>query len=443
MRPFIRYSVLTHGSPVPSPLSVSGIPFVPETYSKEQAHPVDRQPPPFDSRSADTFLNTCDLPLKILKDFTQGKIPSDEKSLSKIAMYTLQHEPNVFRWLIEPESRVPSLSFASCEMDDEQATNLAKLLQGNKGLTSLNLCGNNISAKGAKEIAQVLPSTALTSLNLESNNIGDEGASAIAEALPDTVLISLDLRWNTINIGGATAIAKALKNNGTITALHVSELDSPQGENSAAMREIDDKLEENRSRQNGKKKNTLQQLSAIFTDNTQMRSNMQTERPEVTQKTLNDQSHKDPVNMQSTDRFDPIDNDDIFIDPLDANTTETYSIDNDDMLLEPLDENTVETYSIDIEDMLIEPLDANTIETYSIDNDDLLAEPLDINTPETDPIDNEDMLLEPSDIDTIETDSIDNDDMLAESLNTNSTKTHPIGNDGALSKVPDTNTTKT
>jgi Ran GTPase-activating protein (RanGAP) involved in mRNA processing and transport len=204
-----------------SPPFVSGIPAASETpiesekKSEEQIHPADRHFPQFDSHGENAFLDSNELKLidpKILTNFIEGKIPRDEKILGTIAMYALQHEPNVFLWLIGPHSGVTSLSFESREMGDDLAEKLVKLLQGSQSLTSLSLKENKLSAKGAKNIFQALSGTALKSLNLASNNIRAEGAAAIAEVLPRTILTSLDLQGCSIGNVGAATIAQILPN---------------------------------------------------------------------------------------------------------------------------------------------------------------------------------------------------------------------------------------
>jgi Ran GTPase-activating protein (RanGAP) involved in mRNA processing and transport len=228
MRPVI------HNTAVRTDLSTSSeIPVETKIQSEEQLRPEDHQYPQFDVHGTLAFLNsTCSMfiEMKVLKEFTEGKIPDDPTSLSRIAMYALVHEPNVFRWLVGPRSGVTSLSFAFREMGDNMAERLAKLLEGNKSLTSLNLFNNNICDKGAIKLAEVLPDTALTSLNLHSNSIGDAGAIAIANALPYTKLTSLYLRECKIGDTGAIALANALpaskltsfhfgpENSGNITA---------------------------------------------------------------------------------------------------------------------------------------------------------------------------------------------------------------------------------
>ena len=52
-------------------------------------------------------------------------------------------------------------------------------------LVSLNLANNNLGAKGAKHVAEVLPKKSLVSLNLAENMLRAEGARTLAAVLPN------------------------------------------------------------------------------------------------------------------------------------------------------------------------------------------------------------------------------------------------------------------
>lgn len=71
-----------------------------------------------------------------------------------------------------------------------------------KGLTALNLQGNQIGNAGAKALARL---NGLTSLQLASNQIGDAGAEALGRL---TGLTSLQLWDNKIGDAGAEALAR-------------------------------------------------------------------------------------------------------------------------------------------------------------------------------------------------------------------------------------------
>jgi hypothetical protein len=361
----------------PETLSAPETSIAPETHAKEQIRPADCEYPQFSNCGINAFYTSCKLDFQILKKFTEGILPADEKSLSTIAMYALQHEPDVFLWII---GHANSLSFTSHGMDDDQVAKLAKLLQGNKKLTSLTLSNSNISVESVKEIAQVLPSTALTSFNLVSSNLGNTGAAAIAAALPNTVLtslnlggsnnigvtgaralatslrgnknltslilygnnignagaeaiagelpntilISLDLRWNNIREDGATAIAEALKHNGTLINLYLFDYNLPQWKNSEAVKTIKQEIERNQFLNSPERENTLQQLSPIFTGNTQVDNNMLPELPqEIALEIFKYMDHKDLAKMKTVHRLNPIDNGVTPAKPVNTNPTKT------------------------------------------------------------------------------------------------------------------------
>ncbi|CAF1157449.1 unnamed protein product [Adineta steineri] len=92
-----------------------------------------------------------------------------------------------------------------------------------QALTTLNLRGNNISAIGAKYLAQAIQNnTTLTTLNLDINSIGDEGVQHLALALQNnTTLTTLSLQINNIRAEGAHYLAIALQCNQTLTTLNL------------------------------------------------------------------------------------------------------------------------------------------------------------------------------------------------------------------------------
>jgi len=90
---------------------------------------------------------------------------------------------------------------------------IAKALEVNRVLTTLDLVNNQIREQGAAAIAEALRGNGvLTELDLADNDIGDKGATALASALEvNGVLTTLDLRLN-YNIGdeGKKAIQDAV-----------------------------------------------------------------------------------------------------------------------------------------------------------------------------------------------------------------------------------------
>jgi hypothetical protein len=86
-----------------------------------------------------------------------------------------------------------SLDISSNGLRVEETKLLAKALESNKTMTSLNISSNILTHDGKKAgdmpgvaaLADVIPGMgAMTSLNLASNELGVEGAEIIAACLP-------------------------------------------------------------------------------------------------------------------------------------------------------------------------------------------------------------------------------------------------------------------
>ncbi|KAG5522296.1 hypothetical protein RHGRI_034474 [Rhododendron griersonianum] len=125
-----------------------------------------------------------------------------------------------------------SLSFHICvevsnelkEMNaNKGAEKIAEALKQNQSLANLDLGGNNIHAKGASAIAQVLKENSIitkASLEISYNRIGPHGAKALFEVLKSHGNIkTLSLGWCQIGAMGVEFIADALKYNSTISTL--------------------------------------------------------------------------------------------------------------------------------------------------------------------------------------------------------------------------------
>lgn len=106
-----------------------------------------------------------------------------------------------------------------------QAWIIAKGLEGNKTLTSLNLAVSaereGIGAEGGKALAEALErTTVLQSLDLTGNRIGDVGGVAIARALKSNwSLRELVLSYTDLNVDAGNALAEMLGENRSITRL--------------------------------------------------------------------------------------------------------------------------------------------------------------------------------------------------------------------------------
>ncbi|CAF1540164.1 unnamed protein product [Didymodactylos carnosus] len=89
---------------------------------------------------------------------------------------------------LEPELQalhsISEVKLRNLGIDEEDAQVLAKALKVNKTLTTLDLGGNQISARGGEALAEALKvNKTLTTLNLRSNQISARGDEALVEAM--------------------------------------------------------------------------------------------------------------------------------------------------------------------------------------------------------------------------------------------------------------------
>jgi len=108
-----------------------------------------------------------------------------------------------------------------CELGDEGAAEVAQLLKGRQGanaasaLRELSLSANRIGNRGAKELAEALPTCdSLERLLLDRNRIGPAGAKALAGRLPRSnvreLVLGSHLGGNPLGFAGVEALAEAL-----------------------------------------------------------------------------------------------------------------------------------------------------------------------------------------------------------------------------------------
>lgn len=117
---------------------------------------------------------------------------------------------------LEQNKSVTMLYLDSCEISDTGGEYLARMLQKNTTLTTINL-NSNLIYKSAKSIAESLKqNTNLKTLMLRWNKIGDEGGIAIANSLAiNKSLETLHLGYNLFSENVANTFLKILteKNN--------------------------------------------------------------------------------------------------------------------------------------------------------------------------------------------------------------------------------------
>lgn len=117
------------------------------------------------------------------------------------------------------------LNFSNLYWGDEKSSQVVEAARNAApGPIHLDLRGNRFGPAGAKALADFLARGphSVASICLEWNNVGqlDEGVDAIARALEvDATLVSLDLRNNNVGPEGAKALARALRRNRTLRRL--------------------------------------------------------------------------------------------------------------------------------------------------------------------------------------------------------------------------------
>ena len=140
-----------------------------------------------------------------------------------------------------------SLVLADSCLDETQCEAIARHIQSNEHLTSLDLRGNQLRGKAAVIIANAVGnSSSLRTLSMEWNSIGGkiEGVTALANAIKHHASLNyLDLRNNRIGTDGAVALATALRTNKSLLRVDLRW----NGMNMTGIRALAQALEENRT----------------------------------------------------------------------------------------------------------------------------------------------------------------------------------------------------
>ena len=105
-----------------------------------------------------------------------------------------------------------AVDFSDCSLAPVDCTALVHVLQNTKGISCMNLEGNNIGPLGCEEIVKLVNNDKLTSsLNLAENGITDKGVNHLSEALKQSKLETLNLNFNQITDKGVNHLSEALK----------------------------------------------------------------------------------------------------------------------------------------------------------------------------------------------------------------------------------------
>ncbi|XP_009431810.1 leucine-rich repeat-containing protein 45 isoform X2 [Pan troglodytes] len=156
--------------------------------------------------------------------------------------------------LLPRETLCTELVLSDCMLSEEGATLLLRGLCANTVLRFLDLKGNNLRAAGAKALGKLLQQNksiqsltlewnslgtwddafatfcgglaangALQRLDLRNNQISHKGAEELALALKgNTTLQQLDLRWNNVGLLGGRALMNCLPSNRTLWRLDLA-----------------------------------------------------------------------------------------------------------------------------------------------------------------------------------------------------------------------------
>ncbi|XP_058417901.1 leucine-rich repeat-containing protein 45 isoform X3 [Diceros bicornis minor] len=125
--------------------------------------------------------------------------------------------------LLQKEALLTQLVLSDCMLSEEGATLLLQGLCTNTVVRFLDLKGNNLRAAGAEALGKLLrQNKSIQSLTLEWNNLGtwEDAFATFCEALATNgALQHLDLRNNQISHKGAEELALALKSNASLQQL--------------------------------------------------------------------------------------------------------------------------------------------------------------------------------------------------------------------------------
>lgn len=128
---------------------------------------------------------------------------------------------------------IKSVDLSVCYLTSMDAMEIAKGLQVNRTLTSLNASGNFLGGCGRRDgsfilapegmvcFADALIASKLTSLSLSENRLGPSGIKALAPGLATTSLTSLDVSRNGLGVDGAAELASGLAANRSLLKLDV------------------------------------------------------------------------------------------------------------------------------------------------------------------------------------------------------------------------------
>ena len=112
-----------------------------------------------------------------------------------------------FQWC---HAKITSLSIWQCGFSVEGTKSIAKILESNMTLKTLEIHGNHIGNAGIITISNTLPKSSLHELHVNHCGFSIEGAKALAEALHKSNISSVNLWRNPITVEGARLLASLI-----------------------------------------------------------------------------------------------------------------------------------------------------------------------------------------------------------------------------------------
>ncbi|XP_070339952.1 leucine-rich repeat-containing protein 45 isoform X9 [Equus asinus] len=159
--------------------------------------------------------------------------------------------------LLQKEALLTQLVLSDCMLSEEGATLLLQGLCTNTTVRFLDLKGNNLRAAGAEALGKLLRQSksiqralasngSLQQLDLRNNQISHKGAEELALALKSNAsLQQLDLRWNNIGLLGGRALVNCLPSNRTLWRLELAGNSVPGD----ILRAVEQAMDHNQDRQ--------------------------------------------------------------------------------------------------------------------------------------------------------------------------------------------------
>eukprot|EP00300_Choanocystis_sp_HF-7_P037085 c5307_g1_i1.p1 GENE.c5307_g1_i1~~c5307_g1_i1.p1 ORF type:complete len:1022 (+),score=272.73 c5307_g1_i1:48-3068(+) len=126
--------------------------------------------------------------------------------------------------MLAANTTITSLDLSMNQIDNEGATYLSEGLVEHRALSVLNLSENSIGDEGAVALAHALAKHQMSSIQLGSNQIKTVGAKAIARLLEqNSAITSLDLHHNSLLQDGFVELCTAMVQHKALTYLDVGD----------------------------------------------------------------------------------------------------------------------------------------------------------------------------------------------------------------------------